>query len=93
MRQVIVALGLALGAGPVLAEEQSVELKDAPGKVVVEANCGACHGLDYILMNSPFLSAKVWEAEVGKMIKTYGAPIEEADAKIILDYLGENYGG
>jgi hypothetical protein len=51
----------------------------------------ACHSLDYIQMNSPFLSAAVWDAEVGKMIKAFGAPIEDADAAAIKDYLKQNY--
>jgi hypothetical protein len=28
-----------------------------------------------------------WQAEVTKMIKVYGAPISEGDAKLIVDYL------
>lgn len=44
-------------------------------------------------MNSPYLDAKGWDAEVNKMIKAYGAPIDEADAKAIKDYLTKNYGG
>ena len=31
-------------------------------------------------------------AEVTKMIKAFGAPINDADAKIIADYLKKNYG-
>jgi hypothetical protein len=44
-------------------------------------------------MNSPFLNAAGWQAEVTKMIKTYGAPVSDEDAKAILDYLTTNYGG
>jgi sulfite dehydrogenase (cytochrome) subunit B len=43
-------------------------------------------------MNSPFLSAAAWNAEVTKMIKAMGAPISDADAKVIADYLARNYG-
>jgi sulfite dehydrogenase (cytochrome) subunit B len=50
------------------------------------------HTLAYIPMNSSFLDAKGWEAEVTKMIKAYGAPIEDADAKAIAEYLKRNYG-
>ena len=57
----------------------------------MEANCAACHSLDYIPMNSPFLNAAVWDAEVTKMIKAFGAPIEDADAAAIKDYLKQNY--
>jgi hypothetical protein len=42
-------------------------------------------------MNSPFPSAAVWDAEVTKMIKAYGAPIEDADTAAIKDYLKQNY--
>ena len=43
-------------------------------------------------MNSSFLNRQGWEAEVNKMIKVFGAPIEAANAKIIIDYLAVNYG-
>ena len=44
-------------------------------------------------MNSPFLNAASWQAEVDKMIKAFGAPIDDADAKVIIEYLTRNYGG
>ena len=34
-----------------------------------------CHSLDYIQGNSPFMTRQVWDAEVTKMIKAYGAPV------------------
>jgi len=80
------------GVGAAFAEEQPVELKTSPGRDQVEGNCGACHSLDYIQMNSPFLNAAGWNAEVTKMIKAFGAPISDADAKAIADYLAKNYG-
>jgi hypothetical protein len=43
-------------------------------------------------MNSPFLDAAAWQAEVSKMINAFGAPINETDAKIITEYLTRNYG-
>ena len=43
-------------------------------------------------MNSPFPNAALWDAEVTKMIKAFGAPISDADAKTIADYLKKNYG-
>jgi len=74
------------------AEEQEPALKDAPGRALVESQCAACHSLEYIRTNSPFMTQKVWEAEVHKMIKAFGAPIEPADAQTIIDYLVRNYG-
>jgi mono/diheme cytochrome c family protein len=85
-------LAAALVAGVVLAQERRLELKDGPGRDKVEANCASCHSLDYIPGNSPFMNRQVWGAEVTKMIKVYGAPITDADATEIADYLAKNYG-
>ena len=82
----------ALVAIPASADEPVVNLKPGPGLDKVQGNCGACHSLDYIQMNSPFLNAAGWNAEVAKMIKAMGAPISDADAKAIADYLAKNYG-
>jgi mono/diheme cytochrome c family protein len=92
MRAVIIAFAAVALALPAAAQEKPVELKRAPGVDKVEANCSGCHSLDYILMNSPFPPAAMWDAEVTKMIKAFGAPINEADAKAIADYLKANYG-
>ena len=92
MRAMLLLTSLLLAAGVVIAAEQRVALKDGPGRDKVEANCTACHSLDYILGNSPFMNRTVWDAEVTKMIKAFGAPISDADAKEIVDYLTKNYG-
>ena len=86
------ALVALLTALPALADEQEIKLKAGPGLDKVEGNCAACHTLAYIPMNSPFLNAAGWTAEVTKMIRAYGAPIGDADAKAIADYLAKNYG-
>ncbi|HTS23402.1 MAG TPA: cytochrome c [Casimicrobiaceae bacterium] len=94
MRAIVacVVLASALGAGLVFAQERRLELRDGPGRTQFEANCGACHSLDYVPMNSPFLDRNGWEAEVTKMIKVYGASIGADDAKAIAEYLNANYG-
>ena len=89
LAMVLVAASFAL---PAAAQEKTIELKNASGRDKVESNCSGCHSLDYIPMNSPFPNAALWDAEVTKMIKAFGAPIGEADAKIIADYLKKNYG-
>ena len=83
---------LFLSGAPTLADAQAIKLKDGPGRDVVETNCGICHSLDYIEMNSPFPDEKLWRASVDKMINVFGAPLEPDDAKIIIDYLAGNYG-
>jgi mono/diheme cytochrome c family protein len=92
MRTFAIIAAAVLTALPALAQEQQIKLKPGPGLDKLEANCAACHTLAYIPMNSPFLDAKGWEAEVTKMIKAYGAPIDDADAKAIAEYLKANYG-
>ena len=87
------ALALPALSAASFAEEKPIELKKAPGLDKVEGNCGACHSLDYIQMNSPFMNAATWDAEVTKMIKAFGAPISDADAAAIKAYLKANYGG
>jgi predicted secreted protein len=88
----LIAVALAaVAAGAAQAEEKAVPLKSGPGEDAV-VNCNACHSLDYIRTNAPFMTRKVWEAEVAKMINAFGAPIEPADAKSITDYLVRNYG-
>jgi mono/diheme cytochrome c family protein len=92
MRTLAMVLLAAATMMPAAADEPVVQLKPGPGLDQVEGNCGACHSLEYIQMNSPFLNAAGWDAEVTKMRKGYGAPISDADAKAIAAYLAKNYG-
>jgi len=92
MRAALIAVCFALVAAPASGNEFSVKLKPGPGADAVRNNCAACHSLDYLLMNAGFLDAKGWDAEVNKMIKAFGATIDEGDAKAIKDYLAANYG-
>jgi mono/diheme cytochrome c family protein len=88
----IAALFATALATAAMADEKPVQLKKADGLDKVEGNCASCHSLDYVLMNSPFPNATVWDATVTKMIKAFGAPIDEPDAKTIAEYLKKNYG-
>jgi mono/diheme cytochrome c family protein len=96
MRTFLTSLALVLAAlgscSMALAGEDAVQLKPGDGLEIVQQNCLTCHSLDYVQMNSPFLDEKGWTAEVTKMVKTFGAPIEEADQKMIIEYLAANYG-
>jgi mono/diheme cytochrome c family protein len=89
---IAVAAAAVAFAAEARAAEQEPALKDAPGRDLVEGHCAACHSLEYIPTNAPFMTQKVWEAEVHKMINAFGAPIEPADAQGIIDYLVRNYG-
>ena len=75
-----------------LPEDKSA-FKPGPNLEVVQGNCGSCHSSDYILTQpqGPTFKKAFWEAEVTKMIKVYGAPIDDADVGKIVDYLTANY--
>lgn len=95
---VILALGvsaLALGGQDksiTLPDDNAMaQLKPGPGVEAVRANCVACHSTDYIVRQPPS-QAKAWEAEVKKMMAVFGAPIDEGDARTIVDYLSSAYG-
>jgi hypothetical protein len=72
--------------------ESSIKLAGGETATLVQLRCSTCHSLDYIVMNSPFLTRAAWDAEVRKMMKTMGAPIPENEVAPIVDYLTQYYG-
>jgi hypothetical protein len=88
----ILIFALTMLSLSVFADESSIHLKDGPGRDTVAAQCGICHSNDMILINSPFLDKKGWEAEVNKMIHVMGAPTPASDVPIIVEYLTKYYG-
>jgi mono/diheme cytochrome c family protein len=87
-------------AGAALAAPKTYQLPDetatfkpgsGPGFEAAQNNCAACHSADYINYQPPKKGKAFWEAEVHKMIKLYKAPIEENDAKAIIEYLANTY--
>jgi mono/diheme cytochrome c family protein len=57
-----------------------------PGADAVTGNCLACHSAEMIL-NQPPLSRAAWQVEVDKMRAAYAAPVDDEDARSIVDYL------
>jgi mono/diheme cytochrome c family protein len=83
---------IVLAAWTAQAQEAKLELKPGSGRDQVMGYCVMCHSVDYIQMNSVFMNRQVWEAEVTKMIKAYGAQIPPDQIPIVVDYLTTNYG-
>lgn len=92
---------LAAASAPALAAPQPYQLPDetaelAPGPNLetVQSNCGGCHSADYIATQPRGLPnpKAFWAAEVTKMQRAYGAPVEDADAAKIVEYLVQTYG-
>jgi sulfite dehydrogenase (cytochrome) subunit B len=92
----VVALGVvAARAVPIAYKlpEETAAFKPGPNLEVVKANCSGCHSADYVNTQPRNVKSKkdFWQAEVTKMIKVYGAPIEDADVPKIVDYLAATY--
>src|SRR3954453_23031155 len=95
----VVAIGgagvLASAAKPLTytLPDETAAFKPGTNLDVVQNNCTACHSADYIQTQPRGEKFKkdFWQAEVTKMIKVYGAPIEEADVGKIVEYLSATY--
>lgn len=66
------------------------ELAKGEGLDIVQGYCNLCHSVTYITMQPP-LPADTWEAEVFKMIDTYGALIPEDETRQVIVYLQAHY--
>jgi sulfite dehydrogenase (cytochrome) subunit B len=93
-------LGGLLVTSAAMAEEKQITLpadndyatlKPGPHRELAQTQCQFCHSTDYVVMQ-PGGDAKQWDAVVTKMIKVFGAPVSEADAKAIVGYLAATYG-
>jgi hypothetical protein len=92
----IAALGLAMSkAEPVAYQlpKETAAFRPGPNLEAAQNNCTACHSADYVAIQPQNMKSKrdFWLAEVTKMIKVYGAPIDAADVPRIVDYLAATY--
>jgi sulfite dehydrogenase (cytochrome) subunit B len=95
----LLSLAFAASLAPALAApinytvpDEVAAFKPGPNLEVVQGNCTACHSADYIQTQPAMTNKKdFWQAEVTKMIKVYGAPIDDADVGKIVDYLAATY--
>jgi mono/diheme cytochrome c family protein len=73
--------------------DETAAFKPGPNLEAAQNNCTACHSADYIQTQprGPKFKKDFWQAEVTKMIKLYGAPIDEADVPKIVEYLATTY--
>jgi mono/diheme cytochrome c family protein len=100
--RLLLALTVVAGLGVVAATaapvnytlpEEAAAFKPGPNLEVVQNNCTACHSADYIRTqpHGEKFKKDFWAAEVTKMIKVYGAPIEDSDVGKIVEYLAATY--
>jgi mono/diheme cytochrome c family protein len=91
MRRLLIAALAVVTSHVALAADGPVPLQPGPGQETASATCNACHTSDYIIMNSVFLTGDQWKAEVTKMRKAFGAPIDDETAAEISAYLAAHY--
>jgi len=72
---------------------ETAEFRPGPNLEVVKNNCSGCHSTDYVETQPRNVKSKkdFWQAEVTKMIKVYGAPIDDSDVPKIVEYLATTY--
>jgi mono/diheme cytochrome c family protein len=90
----LVSHAVSVTAAPVNYQipQEAAAFRPGPNLEVVQGNCTACHSADYVNTQPPMKNKKdFWQAEVTKMIKVYGAPIDDADVGKIVDYLASTY--
>ena len=100
MRAIVAVVVLAATVGLAGAEGTTIflppdnalaKLAPGPGSELAQTQCQFCHSTDYVVLQ-PRGDAKQWQGVVTKMVNVFGAPISEADAKAIAEYLTTAYG-
>jgi mono/diheme cytochrome c family protein len=67
-------------------EYHTPDLPPGPYQDVFATQCVICHSPRYVI-NQPAFPRKTWTAEVHKMVKSYGAPIDPQQEREIVNYL------
>ena len=73
---------------------ETAQLKPSthPGRIIATQKCAICHSVDYINLQPGTMNLKQWTAEVTKMQRVYGAPVDDAEVAQISVFLATTYG-
>jgi len=74
------------------SENAALRPSELPGYTIAAHKCGICHSLDYINLQPPHMSLAQWTAEMVKMQRAYGAPIDETEINLLGAYFTATYG-
>jgi len=88
----VLAVALCRGV-PAAGAGEVTELRDGAARDLTIGRCVICHSVEYIPSNAPAMNRVGWQKTIQKMRERYGAPITDAEAQQILDYLDANYSG
>ncbi|MGE8637028.1 MAG: sulfite:cytochrome C oxidoreductase subunit B [Achromobacter sp.] len=96
----LVRLAIALASMSACASAAALDIQLPPETATLHPGTGAgaqsaalclmCHSVDY-LSSQPPMPLGFWDAEVKKMVGTYGAPIPAEQVPLIVQYLNEAY--
>lgn len=89
----VTGVALAGVAAPESPPQELTQLKDGPARDLTVGRCMICHSLEYIPSNAPAMNRAAWQKTVQKMRDRFGAPITDAEAQRILEYLDAYYSG
>lgn len=90
----VLAAGAAVAKAPAYKPPpETASLAPGPDSDIADANCSACHSVDYITTQPRRLPdpKAFWSAEVTKMRSAYGFKTTDEDAAKIVKYLSETY--
>jgi hypothetical protein len=76
----------ALKSLSVQLPQSDANFPSGPGVDAANGNCLGCHSVEMV-MNQPSLPRATWAKEVDKMRHVYKAPISDADASTVVNYL------
>ena len=97
MKKIVLLTALSVGTlfaqvkGDIQVPNIPYAMKPGKGLTTVQGNCLMCHSFGYVL-NQGKQPRIFWHEKIHKMIHAFKAPISKKDAKIIENYLFENYG-
>ena len=86
--------GTAAAAPDIRLPAESVSLRPSklPGFAIAQQKCAICHSADYVAYQPPGMNLTQWTAEMAKMQHLYGAPIDDAEVRLLGIYFAATYG-
>jgi cytochrome c len=97
----IVVVSFYTSSGRIAAATSTIELppetaqlkpSTLAGYSIARGKCALCHSLDYILYQPPKMTRAQWTAEAQKMQRSYGAPLDLEEIRLVGIYLATIYG-
>ena len=88
----LAAAGAAAAGITVPPDNSKLRPSTLPGYALAQQKCGICHSADYISHQPPGLSQAQWTAEMGKMQRSYGAPLNRDEIALMGADLAVAYG-